>query len=145
MTRITEQPQAGKRSYPPRVSQFTQPFWTALRQGEWTTTCCQKCGKQSFPPKSVCPACWSTDLKWVDFCATGKLYSWTRIHSAPSSFQHEVPYAVCIVDLDVGVRIACRMVDTQQMPYKLGSEVEIICLQYEDGPMFAARVLNPNT
>src|SRR5205823_13128109 len=76
-------PVARPRAYPPRVSAFTQPFWNGLRAGQWQTTCCEACGKYTFPPKPVCPHCWSERMAWKDLGARGTLYSWTRIHSAP--------------------------------------------------------------
>jgi uncharacterized OB-fold protein len=139
MTRIADQSASGVRSYPPRVSKFTQPFWEALRRNDWITTTCKQCGRQSFPPKSVCPACWSVDVEWRDLSSQGTLYSWTRIHSAPTAFQHEAPYAVCIVDLDSGIRMACRLVDGPDGEHQTGSRVEIISVHYEDGALFAAR------
>ena len=74
-------PVARRRSYPPRISKFTQPFWSGLAEGRWQTTCCEACGKFTFPPKPICPHCWSGQMAWKDFSARGTLYSWTRVHS----------------------------------------------------------------
>lgn len=142
MTDATLLPQmtvARTQSYPPRVSEFTQVFWNSLRQGRWQTTCCQDCGRQTFPPKPVCPHCWSPRVAWKPLAATGTLYSWTRIHAAPTAFTGETPYAVGIVDLADGLRLACRLAETEGVDLAVGQPVEMIVLQYEDGPLFAAR------
>ena len=131
----------GRRSYPPRVSAFTRSFWDGLAEGRWQTTCCQDCGRQTFPPKPVCPHCWGTHIEWTPLSQRGTLYSWTRIHAAPTAFAGEVPYAVGIVDLDSGLRLACRLVDGTDL--KPGMAVEMTVLQYEDGPLFAARPVSP--
>jgi uncharacterized OB-fold protein len=128
-----------KRAYPPRVSAFTQPFWEGLSQGKWQSTCCQACGKFTFPPKKICPHCWSEDMVWKDLSARGTLYSWTRIHAAPKVFADESPYAVCVVDLDIGLRIATRMVEREGVEFQPGIPMELVVLQYEDGPLFASR------
>lgn len=128
-----------ERAYPPRISAFTQEFWSALGQGRWQTTCCKACGKQTFPPKPVCPHCWSTDMAWTDLGTRGTLYSWTRIHAAPAVFAPEAPYACGIVDLDSGIRLACRLVERDDRPLRVGLPVEMLVLQYRDGPLFAAR------
>ncbi len=130
------------RSYPPRVSAFSLPFWTALNEGKWITSCCADCGRQTFPPKSVCPHCWSSNVIWSDLSDRGTLYSWTRIHSAPTAFADEAPYAVCIVDLDSGIRLACRLVERDDVTVAPGIPVEIVVLAYEDGPLFAARPMD---
>lgn len=129
----------GQRSYPPRVSAFTQTFWNCLAQGGWMTTCCQNCQKQTFPPKPVCPHCWSPRVDWSELSAHGTLYSWTRIHAAPTAFAGEAPYAVGIVDLDSNIRLACRLVERPGIDFKPGMPMEMVVLKFEDGPLFAAR------
>jgi uncharacterized protein len=136
---------ARARAYPPRISAFTQPFWQGLAQGRWQTTCCDACGKFTFPPKPICPHCWSDKMQWKDLSKRGTLYSWTRIHAAPKVFTDEAPYAVCVVDLDIGLpglpnlRIATRLIEREGVELRCGIPVEVVALQYEDGPLFASR------
>ena len=132
---------AQARAYPPRVSAFTRTFWSALHEGRWITTRCRQCSHQTFPPKVLCPHCWSADVEWSELATRGRLYSWTRIHAAPTAFASESPYAVGIVDLDSNLRLACRLVELQSEPLRIGQAVEMLVLQYEDGPLFAARPL----
>lgn len=130
---------AAARAYPPRVSKATEPFWSALAQGRWITTACCDCGKQSFPPQIICPHCWSESLEWTDLSPRGVIYSWTRVHAAPTVFAAEAPYSVCIVDLDCGVRIASKLLETGAVTPGIGMPVEMVRLRYEDGDLFAAR------
>jgi len=139
MTRLNCVSVAGKRAYPPRHSDFTAVFWRALQDGVWQTTRCGACGNATFPPKPVCPHCWCTDMRWAPLGARGRLYSWTRIHAAPAVFSAEAPYAVGIVDLDEGLRLACRLMDTEDTTWTPGMPVEMLVLNHEDGPLFAAR------
>jgi uncharacterized OB-fold protein len=139
MTQLSMVPAAGSRAYPPRVSAFTQPFWEGLAQGRWQTTCCEACGRQTFPPRPICPHCWSDRVQWAPLATRGTLYSWTRIHAAPAVFAAEAPYAVGIVDLDTGIRLACRLVDSPGVDWRPGMAVEMAVLMFEDGPLFAAR------
>ena len=129
----------GRRAYPPRRSVFTQVFWDGLAEGRWQTTRCEDCGRQTFPPKPVCPHCWSAQVRWAPLDARGTLYSWTRVHAAPAVFTAEAPYAVGIVDLDCGIRLACRLVEADGAGFTPGMAVEMTVLVYEDGPLFAAR------
>lgn len=141
MTTLESIAVARTRAYPPRVSAFTQTFWEGLRQGRWQTTCCEACGKFTFPPKPVCPHCWAEKMAWKPLGARGTLYSWTRIHAAPKVFVAEAPYAVCVVDLDIGLRIATRLVEREGRPFACDMPVELVVLQYEDGPLLASRPL----
>lgn len=128
-----------RRSYPPRVSAFTQRFWRALQEGRLETTRCTDCERLTFPPKPLCPHCWSKNIFWTTLGGRGRLYSQTVIHAAPAAFRSEVPYRVGIVDLDERLRIATRILcDTAP---ELDAPVEIVVLRYIDGPLFAARPL----
>jgi uncharacterized protein len=129
----------GKVPYPPRVSEFTQEFWEPLKGGVLRTTRCRKCEKQTFPPKIVCPHCWSDSMQWTELTGEGQLYSWTKIHAAPTVFQHESPYMVGIVDLDSGVRIACRLISHSSHDPKIGDRIEMVVFRYENGSLFGAR------
>ena len=125
------------RAYPPRVTAFTQRFWDSVAQGRLETTVCEDCGKLSFPPKTFCPHCWSTRIRWTGLSGRGRLYAQTMIHAAPAIFRDEAPYRVGIVDLQEGLRIATRLL-SDEAP-KLDTSVEIVTLLYTDGPLFAAR------
>ena len=130
---------AYERAYPPRVSAFTQPFWQGLSTGRWQTTRCTRCEKFTFPPKPVCPHCWSREMQWEDLASSGELYSWTRVHAPPAVFVPEAPYYLGIIDLDAGVRIAARLVDPGPGTYAPGMRMQMVVLNHQDGPLFAAR------
>lgn len=122
------------RAYPPRVTAFTARFWSALDEGRLETTRCEACGARSFPPKPICPHCWGTSVGWAPLSGRGRLYSRTVVHAAPAAFRDEVPYAIGIVDLDEGLRLATRLVGDPA----IGDPVEIVVLRYRDGSLFAA-------
>lgn len=127
------------RAYPPRVTEFTEPFWRGLVDGVLRTTRCTACGETSFPPKPICSSCWTGEIEWIDVDTAGMLYSWTRIHAGPAAFADELPYAVGVVDLNCGLRLACRL-------HKIGDDgewtcdeqVELVVLDYRDGPLLGA-------
>lgn len=140
MNRLPEWPMRGVRPFPPRVSAFNRPFWEGLDQGLLCTTRCAACGLAGFPPRNLCRACWSREVRWVTLAPRGRLYSFTRVHVAPGAFREDVPYAIGLVDLEDGVRLMCRLVgevETQDLEH----EVQMLVLRYEDGPLFGARVL----
>jgi uncharacterized protein len=137
--RMPEVRMQGPRPFPPRVSAFTQPFWEALGRGRLVTTQCGACASRSFPPRNLCRHCWSQSLRWVDLSPVGTLYSFTRVHVAPARFRADTPYAIGIVDLADGVRLMCRMVGEVDAT-DLDGTVEMVVLEYDDGPLFGARV-----
>ena len=128
---------AHPRRYPPRITEFTQRFWDALMQGRFLVTRCARCDHSSFPPKPICPICWATDINWSEVDTTGQVYSWTRVHAGPAIFDPDLPYAIGIVDLDVGIRLACPLVG-EGTAWRCGMAVELITYIYDDGPFYAA-------
>ena len=125
------------RRYPPRVTAFTKRFWDDLSEGVFSTTRCHRCSRFSFPPKPICPHCWTEDIVWEPLGPDGTLYSWTRIHAGPAIFEADLPLAVGVVDLDVGVRLATPL-HGDGVNWACGMRVRLLTQAYSDGPLFAA-------
>jgi uncharacterized OB-fold protein len=128
----------GNRAFPPRVSEFTRPFWNALGDGRLVTTGCQDCGRLTFPPKPLCKSCWSRNMAWRHLRPNGRLYSFTRVHVVPRAFVADELYDIGIVDLADGVRLMCRLIGDPST-FTIDAPVDMITLLYDDGPLFAAR------
>lgn len=95
--------------YPPRMTPFTLTFWDALREGKFLTSKCVDCAHITFPPKPICPECWGDNLEWIELSGKGILRSYTEVSAAPAMFEADVPYVLCIVDLDEGIRLVSRV------------------------------------
>lgn len=61
--------------YPIQCEEFNRIYWfyDNLREGRFTTTKCKECGKVSFPPRVICPECYSDDLEVIDLPTKGKV------------------------------------------------------------------------
>ena len=86
---------------------------------------CNRCGRILVPPRPVCPNCLSEDLSWLQLKNRGKLLTYTVIHVAPKSFQHMVPYALGIVELEPGVRLPGVIQGVKHEEIKVGMELEV--------------------
>ncbi|MCL6597485.1 MAG: Zn-ribbon domain-containing OB-fold protein [Alicyclobacillus macrosporangiidus] len=124
--------------YPPRVTQFLKPFWDKLRQGVFTTTQCLDCGHTTFPPKFICPNCWSQNIRWIDLKGHGILRSFTEVWAAPLPFRHKVPYVLGLIDLDEGIRCLSEL-EGRYEDYQPDQEVELIIRESEPVPLFMFR------
>jgi uncharacterized protein len=98
-----------KLAYPPRITAFTKTFWDGLAKQQFLTTKCNHCGELTFPPKPLCPGCWSKDLSWIELKGTGVLRSYTEVTAAPLMFAAEAPYVIALIDLDEGIRCMSRV------------------------------------
>jgi uncharacterized OB-fold protein len=128
----------GVRPFPPRVSAFTRPFWTALAEGRLITTACRACSRLTFPPKPVCRDCWSDAYDWRELRPAGVLYSYTRMHVVPRAFVADGLCDIGIVDLSDGPRLMCRLLG-EPARFAPDAPVEMVVALYDDGPLFAAR------
>lgn len=78
---------------------------------------CAECRKLIFPPRNRCPACGSESLATHQFTPHGTIYSHTLIGrgGAPSEFARQQdltgPYAVALVQLEEGPRVAAMVTD----------------------------------
>lgn len=96
-------------AYPARVTRANRPYWEAVREGRLATTRCRDCERLTFPPKIVCPGCWSRELEWAPLAGTGVLRSYTEVCVAPATFAADAPYVLGLVDLDEGLRCLARI------------------------------------
>ena len=95
----------------PVMDNDSKPYWESLQNKELKLQKCLECGKVHFPPSPGCPYCGSTDHEWVRISGKGKVYSWTVVNAPISpDLKDDVPFAVGLVELDVGARIVGRII-----------------------------------
>jgi uncharacterized protein len=123
--------------YPPRITEFTQKFWNALSEGRFITTASVDSGQLTFPPKPVSPHAWDEEVEWVELSGRGKLYAHTTVHASPTAFVGDLPYRICIVDLDEGIRLATRLIGDDTAT--IDGPIELVAIRYTDCMSYAAR------
>jgi uncharacterized OB-fold protein len=80
-------------------SEFTKPFWDAVREGRLLVPECRSCGRRFFTPEPLCVHCGSADWEWAESPGSGSVYSVSVVYQ-PVNDDHAVPFALAIVDLD---------------------------------------------
>ena len=97
---------------------------------------CETCNTAYFPSRSICPKCRRTGkISAKKFSGTGKVYSFTTIHTTPSGFDLQKPYNLAIIELDEGPRLTAQVVDCAPDNMKIGQKVEAIFRRIkETGP-----------
>ena len=99
-------------------------FYETLREGRLTTTYCGKCSLTHWPPRMVCPNCMNEDLNWIELSGKGRLYAFTEVmDGAPLGMEDELPYIIGVVELDEGIRLLARIVDTKYGELRIGQRV----------------------
>lgn len=75
---------------------------------------CPGCGQVSFPPRELCPACWSEPTTPLDLPARGTLYAFTIVHVAGPAA--DPPYTIGYADFEPGVRVLGQIVAGEPRP-----------------------------
>lgn len=57
---------------------------------------------------------------------TGKLLVWTKIHVAPTGFEHQAPYLIGIIELETGEKITTEIVDCEENELSENQKVQTV-------------------
>ena len=101
----------------PQPTPETQHFWDGCREGELRLQKCNDCAQVYFPPRPFCPACSSRNVSIVVASGRGTLASYV-INQRPHPAWSE-PYAIAIVELEEGPRMASNITHCAQTPEAL--------------------------
>ncbi len=84
-------------------------FVDFLDEGKVMGTQCKSCGTKFFPPRNDCAQCLSSDVEWFEITGTGKLLTFSKLMYAPSGFEADLPYRICVVEYPDGVKVFGRI------------------------------------
>jgi len=76
-------------------------FWAGAARGELLVQACGHCGAWRFPPRPMCPACRSLEIRWEP--ASGRATVWSFVVPHPPllpAYAAIAPYNVIVVALD---------------------------------------------
>lgn len=112
--------------YPQEAKEFNRiyPFYENLKQGRFTTTRCNDCQHEAFPPRIICPECLSENLEWVDLPTQGVVLIVTEEEvGVPLGF--ECPLIHALIDLDGQLRLFSKIVNCGMGELKEGDTVKL--------------------
>jgi uncharacterized OB-fold protein len=112
--------------YPQEAKEFNRiyPFYENLKQRRLTTTRCQDCRQEAFPPRVVCPECLSENLVWVDLPTEGTVLVVTEEEvGVPLGF--ETPLIHALIDLGGRLQLFSRIANCRVGQLKEGNVVRL--------------------
>lgn len=119
-------PQASARPVPV-PDEISAPFFEGARRGQLMLQHCLDCGRWSFPVRERCPHCLSASLGWRRASGRGRLYTFAIMHQVMNpGFAGDVPYNVCQVDLEEGVRMVSNVVGVPNEALRIGMALEVV-------------------
>jgi uncharacterized OB-fold protein len=106
----------------------------AVRDGLFTDTDptrllgsrCDECGRHHFPRHDTCPYCSSDRTLPVELSATGRLWAWTAVTTAPPGYRGDVPYGFGVVELPEGLRVVSRLTEADPARLSAGQAMTLV-------------------
>jgi uncharacterized OB-fold protein len=113
------------------------PFYDNLKEGRFTTTKCKKCGHVAYPPRVVCPECYSDELEWIDLPKKGKVINIVeKTGGLPINFQP--PLIDAWIEFEEGSpikRTLSRILNCEPGELKEGDEVQFMVFDIPGHPI----------
>jgi uncharacterized protein len=107
----------------PIVTPDSAPFWNGCRNGQLLLQQCTACESWRYPPAPVCSRCGSLEERWSPVSRRGTIHSFVVYYRTfHPAYADDIPYAVALVDLDEGVRMAMRVVEYPVEALAIGME-----------------------
>jgi uncharacterized OB-fold protein len=114
----------------PAIDEYSKGYWNLARQHRLSVQACKQCGHRHFPASPVCPSCLSDAQTWEAVSGRGTLVSWVTFHRAYwDGFRGELPYHVCLVQLEDGPIVVGNFGDGIPDEVKMGMPMQV---QFED-------------
>ena len=108
----------------PRRDLESEFYWSGLARRQLLLQRCDHCAKTRFPPMPGCCHCGRDGHAVIEARGAGTLYSWVVVHHAfDPALADEVPYAVGVIELAEGCRLAARLADHRALRPGLSFEV----------------------
>ena len=99
-------------------------FWDAADKEQFLGQKCGDCGKFRFPPRPMCPHCFSVKREEVPLSGRGTVHSLT-IPRHPQPFGFKESPLVAVIQLEEGIRIVSNVVGIKPEDVKMDMEVEV--------------------
>jgi uncharacterized OB-fold protein len=104
----------------------SKPYWEAALEGRLVFKKCSACGHVQFPPRHLCPNCWSDQASWIESKGRGRIESFCIVHRAPTpAFASRVPYVIAMIALDDAPRMMANIVGDGALEAVIGDAVEV--------------------
>ena len=121
----------------------TAPYWEAAARHKLMLPRCDRWGLVFFPPRELCPSCWSSELSWQPMSGMGSVWTFTEVHVPfyDDTWAEDVPYVVAVIELDEGPRMLANIVESDMDRLSIGDRVEVVFEDRPEGvslPMFRA-------
>jgi uncharacterized protein len=104
----------------------SKEFWDGCHRHELLI---EECDNHHFryPPRPICPECFSTKYNWTKVNGKGEVYSFIVVRRPLGpEWEKDVPYVVAVILLDQGVKMISNVIGIKPEDVKIGMKVEVV-------------------
>lgn len=115
----------------PELSSLSGEFYGWCNKGELRFQRCSQCQRWRHVPREICAHCGPFEWSWQRSSGHGRVFSWTEVVRAlHPAFGGATPYAPVIVEMDEGVRLLSRVLDStaDQLTMDMPVTVEFVAV-----------------
>jgi uncharacterized OB-fold protein len=120
----TTPPPAKPTRIAPIVTLDAKSFWDAADKEQFIGQKCGDCGLFTFPPRPMCPQCFSLKREEVKLSGYGTVHCWTIPRHPPPFGFREAPI-VAVIQLQEGIRFVSNVVGVPYDQMRHDLEVEV--------------------
>jgi hypothetical protein len=125
------------------IDHDSKDYYRGLLEKQILMSKCQDCGNWQSTLRSICPECWSTNVKPTPIAGTGTVHLLIYLHQGPDipgvSYQDGYPVAAIELDEQVGLRFVSTIIDYDKSTLKVGSRVKLDWITRDGNPFPAFR------
>ena len=124
--------------WPVEAKEFNRvwPFYENLKQGRFTTTKCKDCSDVSYPPRVICPKCYSENLEYIDLPTKGKVLVFTEeVKGVPLGYTSPLIHAIVDLGVDGFRRVITKIANCAAGQLKRGDEVQLYVFEVPPMPI----------
>ena len=117
------------RPLPQPITPEAKPYWDGLKAGKLMLPKCRDCGRAFWYPRTLCPACHSRAIEWIQSSGKGKLHAFgIAQQSFNRAFKVPSPFVLAMVELAEGPRLMTNLVGIEPDParIRIGMPVEVV-------------------
>jgi len=125
--------------WPVEAREFNRvyPFYENLKAGKLTTTRCKACGAVSYPPRVICPECYSDDLEYIELPKKGKVVVFTEtLKGVPLGYSSPLIHAYIDLGEESPVRrLLIRVINCPAGQLQEGDELNLVVFDVPSHPI----------
>ena len=120
------------------INHDNKEFYRGWLQRRLLLNRCGECGRWQHPPKPICRACWSTDMRPTEVSGRGTVHLLIHLHQGPPApgVDYATPLPVATVELEEqeGLRYTSTVVRCPPDELRIGLAVQLSWVERHDAP-----------